>query len=895
MRMRDPFGQMLWLLFFISLNAAVFSPSWQLQNDDFKGLARSPSRSLLSVSPKQSTVLVAALDGTIHLLESNSKRVIWSFASGSPIHTSYQATFTQDIDEEKTPAPGLSGAFYIDCGDDWELYMHSGPFKVKLSRTIDEFIRSTPYTSDDGGVTLGSKTTTVFELDPKSGKLIRTYGLSDTPSTVKSTEDHYVSFTTSAKSSKELFDSGLMKSNTPEQRLQIIRTDYTLKSFAPNSDEVSWNMTVAEIGAALLCQDVDDPHSVAPLDLEDKHNSEIGSDNALPLSCQTKALIFRQRHHALPGTHDQDNMLPMSSSGLMLPSQHEVAKRNIHQGGDRDAEPAVSLMRINDSGLEDEHHMRSDPGDVSSNSYYRSPVLFLTFLFFILVVLVICSYALVSKGEVPLNEHSSNSDSKASTSKKKKNQKLEKSNGDNDVSGNRNALAQDKVNNYTGLDLNELYDCSGDGRRIGKLFVSNTEIAKGSNGTIVLEGIYEGRPVAVKRLVQSHHDAAFKEIQNLIASDRHPNIVRWYGVEYDKDFVYLSLERCACSLDDLIQIYNSSFYPGSSEPYASKALTEHNVRLESLKNMLPDVDFWKANGHPSSVLLKVMRDVVSGLVHLHDLGIIHRDLKPQNVLITKEKALCAKLSDMGISRRLDGDMSSLGHHVTGCGSSGWQAPEQLLQGRQTRAVDLFTLGCVLFFCITGGRHPFGDRLERDVNIVKNQVDLFLVEFIPEAVHIISRLLNPNPELRPKALEVLHHPLFWNSETRLSFLRDTSDRVELEDREAGSALLRALESVAPVALGTKWDEKMEPAFIRNIGHYRRYKYDSVRDLLRVMRNKLNHYRELPKEIQELVGSIPEGFDDYFRSRVPNLLIEVYRVIFLYCKEEECFNRYFKSNE
>lgn len=57
--------------------------------------------------------------------------------------------------------------------------------------------------------------------------------------------------------------------------------------------------------------------------------------------------------------------------------------------------------------------------------------------------------------------------------------------------------------------------------------------------------------------------------------------------------------------------------------------------------------------------------MVSGLVHLHDLGIIHRDLKPQNVLITKEKFLCAKLSDMGISKRLIGDMSSLGHRPTG--------------------------------------------------------------------------------------------------------------------------------------------------------------------------------------------------------------------------------------
>ncbi len=59
------------------------------------------------------------------------------------------------------------------------------------------------------------------------------------------------------------------------------------------------------------------------------------------------------------------------------------------------------------------------------------------------------------------------------------------------------------------------------------------------------------------------------------------------------------------------------------------------------------------------------RDVVSGLAHLHELGIIHRDLKPQNVLIINEKSFCAKLSDMGISKRLVGDMSSLTQHTTG--------------------------------------------------------------------------------------------------------------------------------------------------------------------------------------------------------------------------------------
>lgn len=83
----------------------------------------------------------------------------------------------------------------------------------------------------------------------------------------------------------------------------------------------------------------------------------------------------------------------------------------------------------------------------------------------------------------------------------------------------------------------------------------------------------------------------------------------------------------------------------------------------------------------------------------------------------------------------------------GYGSSGWQAPEQLLQGRQTRAIDLFSLGCILFFCITGGKHPYGESFERDANIVKDRKDLFLVEHIPEAVDLFTRLLDPNPDLR----------------------------------------------------------------------------------------------------------------------------------------------------
>ncbi|XP_039000589.1 LOW QUALITY PROTEIN: serine/threonine-protein kinase/endoribonuclease IRE1a-like [Hibiscus syriacus] len=261
-----------------------------------------------------------------------------------------------------------------------------------------------------------------------------------------------------------------------------------------------------------------------------------------------------------------------------------------------------------------------------------------------------------------------------------------------------------------------------DGRRIGKLLVSNKEIAKGSNGTIVLEGIYDGRPVAVKRLAQTHHDVALKDSQNLIASDQHPNIVTWYGVEYDQDFVSLSLERCTCSLNDLIYLCSESFQNRVKDE-DSNFFNEYNVQLHSVMENIKDVELWKPNGHPSPHLLKLMcyRDIVSGLAHLHELGIIHPDLNPQNVLIIKEKTICAKLSDLGISKCLTGNMSSLTRGSTGYGSSGRQAPEQLRQGRQTRAVDLFSLACVLFFSITGGKHPYGDGIERDVNIVTRVV------------------------------------------------------------------------------------------------------------------------------------------------------------------------------
>ncbi|KAK8996216.1 hypothetical protein V6N11_076462 [Hibiscus sabdariffa] len=895
------------LLFFcfLLLLPSAFSTSIAIHVPDAHrtGILRVGGRSLLSLS-EQETELAARTDGVIVLRTKTSKRVIWSFASGSPIYTSYQAPPTFDNGNEAASLPTPS--FFIDCGDDWELYAHATRSnKMKLPMTVEEFVKHMPHVSEDGAITVGSKRTTVYVVDAMTGNLLHVYRSPDSPSKLES-DKNGTPLSDNGNGNKEMSKSAA--SSTAQKRFHITRTDYTLQSFHANSDIVSWSLLVSEIGAALLCQDV-------TFNMNSSYEfPEIGSDFGLPFPCQSKGIVIREHYTTeytstsrnddrklpLPAPSDHTSLVKLDStsddhhnrkmllvadpdSKLLLPPKDDKLV-NFSQDGDNETSAPQFPLENNDSRKVVVHDLRAPHTD--GNTIFANYAVTLScILFFIIFVAFVINHITLTKKLAALkDQHVANINT--GPSKRKKSRRSGKSNGSIE-----DVFSPDGGDNKILMDLNKLVGCI-DGRRIGKLIVSSTEIAKGSNGTVVLEGFYEGRAVAVKRLVQAHHDVAFKEIQNLIASDQHPNIVRWYGVEYDQDFVYLALERCTCSVDDLIQIYSdTSRNPVLTKDPVTRAMVEHKIHLDLVKGVMQDLNMWKANGHPSPLFLKLMRDMVSGLAHLHDLGIIHRDIKPQNVLIIKEKTVCAKLSDMGISKRLLEDRSSLGHHATGCGSSGWQAPEQLLHGRQTRAVDLFGLGCVLFFCITRGRHPFGNHLERDINVVNNQVNLFLVEHIPEAVDLISRLLNPEPELRPNALEVLRHPLFWSCEMKLSFLQDTSDRVELEDRMADSDILKALESIASMALGGKWNEKMETAFIANIGHYRRYKFDSVRDLLRVMRNKSHHYRELPKEIQELVGPVPEGFYGYFDCRFPRLLIEVYKVVSRHCREEECFQKYF----
>ncbi|KAG0261871.1 bifunctional endoribonuclease/protein kinase ire1 [Mortierella polycephala] len=493
--------------------------------------------------------------------------------------------------------------------------------------------------------------------------------------------------------------------------------------------------------------------------------------------------------------------------------------------------------------------------------------------------------------------------------------------------------------------------------------VTDTVLGYGSHGTVVYKGNYDGRSVAVKRLLIDFYDVAFHEVRLLQESDDHPNVVRYFRSEQCDRFLYIALELCSASLDDIIE----------------RGHVQHFRDLSA--TLTPQ---------------KILFQIISGIHHLHSLKIVHRDIKPQNILIgeprqrpkpSKSSSLSARslptipsppplgssgmitsvvrassspsspaldlcpgrvlISDFGLCRKLENDQSSF-HNTTahggrggaGGGTIGWRAPEcfsssdrddELLQSmvngaiggtsmdesssssqgagvgrpgrasRMTRAIDIFSVGCVFYYVLTNGEHPFGDRYSRERNILLDQPNLDGLDSLGqegvEAKDLISKMIAHDPADRPDAFAVMHHPFFWSANKRLMFMQDCSDRFEVEDRgvdsDQQSLLLIKLEKNAKEILVKDWYRIIDRTLIENLGKYRKYDGNSVRDLLRALRNKKHHYQDLPPHVKRALGELPHGFLNYFTSRFPKLMLHLYYIVAddPILRNESMFRHYF----
>ncbi|XP_008282635.1 serine/threonine-protein kinase/endoribonuclease IRE1 [Stegastes partitus] len=398
--------------------------------------------------------------------------------------------------------------------------------------------------------------------------------------------------------------------------------------------------------------------------------------------------------------------------------------------------------------------------------------------------------------------------------------------------------------------------------QVGKISFNPSEVlGHGTAGTSVFRGTFYGCHVAVKRILPECFEVAEREVQLLRESDTHPNVIRYFCTERDHLYTYIATELCAATLQQYVE-----------DPSGFSDLS------------------------PVTVLEQTM----CGLSHLHSLNLVHCDLKPRNILLSGPSALGqvqALVSDFGLCKKIPNGRRSFSLHSGTPGTEGWNAPEVLRDTpgtKPTAAVDVFSAGCVFYYVVSRGQHPFGDALRRQVNILSGEYSLshFMDDIHDDviAADLIEQMISAQAESRPSTACVLKHPFLWSPEKQLNFFLDVNDRIENEPAE--SPIVVRLETARRAVVRTDWRMRISMPLRMELRRFRLYKGYSVRELLRAMRNKKHHYHRLPPKVKEILGELPKGFVSYFTSRFPRLLMHTYAALQI-CSHERMFHPYYPS--
>ncbi|MCB9591435.1 MAG: serine/threonine protein kinase [Sandaracinaceae bacterium] len=183
------------------------------------------------------------------------------------------------------------------------------------------------------------------------------------------------------------------------------------------------------------------------------------------------------------------------------------------------------------------------------------------------------------------------------------------------------------------------------------------------------------RPTAVKLLRPERVDEAslarFEREVRATAALHHPNTIRVfdYGRTPDGVFYYVMERVPGCTLTRAVSVVGPM---------------------------------------PAERALLLLHQIAGALAEAHEAGLVHRDVKPDNVLLAPTPGFgdMVKVVDFGLVRELDSAAAGITHEGAIVGTPHYLAPE-VIRGEATDArSDLYALGCLGFYLLTG-EHVFG--------------------------------------------------------------------------------------------------------------------------------------------------------------------------------------------
>ena len=258
----------------------------------------------------------------------------------------------------------------------------------------------------------------------------------------------------------------------------------------------------------------------------------------------------------------------------------------------------------------------------------------------------------------------------------------------------------------------------------------------GHIGTGGMSSVYLGEHINLKhrravkvlpksKLGKTSYLERFQREAKAIASLSHPNIVRAYDIDHEKDTHYIVMEYI------------------------------EGVDLQILVN--------KHGPLPYALVADYIAQAAHGLQHAHEQGLIHRDVKPANFLINLQGVI--KVLDLGLALFQDeGDASlTMEYNDKVLGTADYLAPEQAINSHTVdNRADIYGLGCTMYFLLTG--HPpfpegsISSRIIKHQNTMPKDIRIDRPDCPGQLDGICVKMMQKDPKFRYQDCNQVAHAL-----------------------------------------------------------------------------------------------------------------------------------------
>lgn len=236
----------------------------------------------------------------------------------------------------------------------------------------------------------------------------------------------------------------------------------------------------------------------------------------------------------------------------------------------------------------------------------------------------------------------------------------------------------------------------------------------------------------------------FDEVKMLSSLD-HPNVIRYYSSWVDFDINSIIMSNLIKNDND--SDFSSDYSTNSSQSNKSKQLNLPIlfIQTELCDYTLKDYIDTKMEFDSIEQRIKYWKQMVQGIEYIHSQNIIHRDIKPSNIFFLGS---CIKIGDFGLSKNISSFALQINKSVE-IGTSYYRAPE-IDSGEYSQSIDLYSLGVILIEMLLDCK-TFFERVTTIRNILETK-NLDIID--SKYSDLVIQLINPDPELRPNATQVL---------------------------------------------------------------------------------------------------------------------------------------------